>query len=446
MGLLRNNQTGLAATILLLGGAILGADAFAGCGSVDEQAPTASASSSSKSSSSAGGATTSTTSAGGGGTMTTTTTGTGGTGGAGGAGGAGGMVSNCTQDTGGDTCPGDTIPLSTDTIACYAGDLTTAKNDYSSMFCNNLEATNGPDRVYHLTFKQVGSLKVVVKAINKDFDPTLHVRANPTQVADCTKDDFTCFYFFPTQEGVAAEIDPAIFPDLYAVVDAANMKAGKYEMSISFTAPKCGDGVLNGSTKEECDDGNTTSGDGCDKGCKLETISVFDSCPGEPFLIGANQSLILTSNTAPYKDGDGTHSYKPKAMGTCGAAATNSTAKDRVYQVKAQADGTLTASVGYDVTGTIAVCDQDILDPGCWDMVLYAVDALNTDTCGASCTCADAGGNLAGAQLACSNQGVFGTEQISFPVKKAHSYFLIVDGNSQAAKSFGSFNLQVSLK
>ena len=42
--------------------------------------------------------------------------------------------------------------------------------------------------------------------------------------------------------------------------------------SILSTGPYCGDGVVNQSS-EECDDGNTVNGDGCDSNCKVEITS-----------------------------------------------------------------------------------------------------------------------------------------------------------------------------
>lgn len=35
-----------------------------------------------------------------------------------------------------------------------------------------------------------------------------------------------------------------------------------------FCVTKCGDGIL--TEDEECDDGNTTDGDGCNSSCKIE--------------------------------------------------------------------------------------------------------------------------------------------------------------------------------
>jgi cysteine-rich repeat protein len=34
--------------------------------------------------------------------------------------------------------------------------------------------------------------------------------------------------------------------------------------------PRCGDSKIDGLWGEECDDGNTTAGDGCSAACKVE--------------------------------------------------------------------------------------------------------------------------------------------------------------------------------
>lgn len=44
-----------------------------------------------------------------------------------------------------------------------------------------------------------------------------------------------------------------------------------YVLDISLKAPACGDGVVQVASGEQCDDGNTTSGDGCSSTCKLES-------------------------------------------------------------------------------------------------------------------------------------------------------------------------------
>ena len=47
----------------------------------------------------------------------------------------------------------------------------------------------------------------------------------------------------------------------------------------SVDASLCGNTFVN--TGEECDDGNTTAGDGCSPSCMYEPTSVADVCDGE---------------------------------------------------------------------------------------------------------------------------------------------------------------------
>src|SRR5690349_1233993 len=55
----------------------------------------------------------------------------------------------------------------------------------------------------------------------------------------------------------------------------------------------CGNGVLNDG--EGCDDGNTTSGDGCSATCKVDGVPAAGTCPGAP--------IALTSPSATRRVG-----------------------------------------------------------------------------------------------------------------------------------------------
>lgn len=376
-----------------------------------------------------------------GGATSTTTTGGGGTGGegAGGEGAAGGGGSGPTEcmgpDTGADTCDGEDLVLSNGAHFVLCGDLESASDTYQDYYCP--EASASGDRVYNLTINDVGTLKVQVR---REFGSSL----NPTMFArwggECTDQgefgSLGCWNFFNTHEEFADEYDPAFFgPNLHLFIDggldANNMSTtGGYELEISFTAPACGDGVLNFSTNEQCDDGNTVSGDGCSSACIIETTSLFDQCPGEPVnILGAPAQVLLSANTIGNSDG-----YSPNKTGTCGSVGVGG--HDRVYRVTPNTTGTLTATVGLGADCATNVCESEGgFAPGCWDYVLW-VRGPSEGAPYAEC-------GLESEQLGCSDGSVLGPEAISFPVEAQKSYFIFVDG--YADYSSGPFNLCIEV-
>ena len=68
-------------------------------------------------------------------------------------------------------------------------------------------------------------------------------------------------------------------------VDGYSSQSGKYQMKVTITPPVCGNGILE--VAEECEDGNTATGDGCDGSCHWE-----GTC-------GAIAEAGETSTTAP---------------------------------------------------------------------------------------------------------------------------------------------------
>src|SRR5438445_7919603 len=62
--------------------------------------------------------------------------------------------------------------------------------------------------------------------------------------------------------------------------------------SVAGASPTCGNGVVEGT--EECDDGNTTSGDGCSSTCQLEDTSAI--CAGIPTVSGTSITSQLVAS------------------------------------------------------------------------------------------------------------------------------------------------------
>ncbi|MCB9649808.1 MAG: DVUA0089 family protein [Deltaproteobacteria bacterium] len=64
---------------------------------------------------------------------------------------------------------------------------------------------------------------------------------------------------------------------------------GTYVLHVEFGGPGCGNSIIEPS--EQCDDGNTAAGDGCDAQCTYEPNGTF-TAPGAPQLLSLAQSIL----------------------------------------------------------------------------------------------------------------------------------------------------------
>lgn len=97
--------------------------------------------------------------------------------------------------------------------------------------------------------------------------------------------------------------------------------------------PGCGDGEVN-TDAEQCDDGNTASGDGCSAQCGYE---LSDGCPGATLVVRGTP-MVFTGNTA---------NAQPDFSGSCGGT----TAGDYIFLVEAGVTGTLHATLEGQFSG-----------------------------------------------------------------------------------------------
>jgi cysteine-rich repeat protein len=156
----------------------------------------------------------------------------------------------------------------------------------------------------------------------------------------------------------------------------------------------CGDGKLE--PTEQCDDGNTTPGDGCDATCHIEPTGPGSTCASAiPVTVGLGSQDVSGSTV---NGGDHT------------AQGCTSDATDRVYAVKATANGFLTANLVRAQTS--------------FDSVLY----LGTG-------CSDANANTT---LLCNDShdpqnqvALNGGEVVSIHVQQGQTVFVFVDGVNQ---------------
>jgi cysteine-rich repeat protein len=94
----------------------------------------------------------------------------------------------------------------------------------------------------------------------------------------------------------------------YVHIESANINPIlKYVLDIKLTAPGCGDSVVQVASGEQCDDGNTTPGDGCSATCHLENGNYLNET--EPNDTQATGNLLdgyagAVGQISPLADGD----------------------------------------------------------------------------------------------------------------------------------------------
>ncbi|MDH5716307.1 MAG: DUF4215 domain-containing protein [Spirochaetia bacterium] len=134
---------------------------------------------------------------------------------------------------------------------------------------------------------------------------------------------------------------------------------------VNCQAPTCGDGILNVSASEQCEDGNTVIGDGCDASCLIEipefcgngTVNTGEACDSS----GTQTSTCEVNCTSP----------------NCGDGILNAIAGEQCE------DGNTTANDGCSSTCQLEYCGDNIVNgtESCDDGV-----ATQTATCEAYCS------------------------------------------------------------
>lgn len=315
-----------------------------------------------------------------------------------------GCAPDCTFESGGviGDCPGQAIMLTgSRTIS-----LTNQTAGTGSTQVSNGCLGGANNHVYAFMTDVDGSLHAHLVA--KYDKPVLHARS------ECDTQDTQLDCVDSPTSGLPLDLNIPIKANLpvYVIVDGATgviSQAGTYALDVSVTAAQCGNHQRD--TGEQCDDGNTTAGDGCAANCTLEPIATAaDTCPGQPITLtqGADgtYATAFTSSTA-------TFASDVKGKGAAPACSVLATAKDAIYVINPPVNGRITATV-----------------KSWFDAMLYARTA-----------CLD---TAVTADLACSVVGD-GTapETISFPAVAGTPIYLMVDG--ELANQSGTFELSVSL-
>jgi cysteine-rich repeat protein len=125
-------------------------------------------------------------------------------------------------------------------------------------------ATSGPELVFRVVASQTGVLEAVLTAVSADFSLSVRTDCAAASAEKACSDRSAGPGATETVKIPVTAGDP-----LFLVVDGAGPgDVGAFALEVHSSAIACGNRTRD--PGEECDDGNTTSGDGCSGTCKLE--------------------------------------------------------------------------------------------------------------------------------------------------------------------------------
>ena len=156
-----------------------------------------------------------------------------------------------------------------------------ARNTYPG--CGNSFNYPGRERIYRFRTDTTAAVRIVSTRGSSTQDYDLYVLAPTSPTASCTStstSDYTCADS-STGTGATETIDFVARPGetYFIAYDVFNADAATttFDLAVTCVVPTCGDAMLTGF--ETCEDGNTTSGDGCSATCEAERGYV---CTGTP--------------------------------------------------------------------------------------------------------------------------------------------------------------------
>ncbi|MBI5486558.1 MAG: hypothetical protein HY905_04425 [Deltaproteobacteria bacterium] len=170
------------------------------------------------------------------------------------------------------TCDTFTCPATTIAPGGSSGslDLCTGTTDYdaagSGSTCTGY-SSSAQEMLFRLAVPASSMVTITMDATT--FDASLWV------TTDCTDQLGASCVVGADAETTAAEVVTLLnfetTPTTFIVVADSYEGCGTFTLSVSAATPvPCGDGTIDTSTAEQCDDGNTTPGDGCSNSCEVE--------------------------------------------------------------------------------------------------------------------------------------------------------------------------------
>jgi cysteine-rich repeat protein len=225
-------------------------------------------------------------------------------------------------------CPGTVLALTAQgaskRVGKIAGDTTSSGSSFDSATCGG---GNGKDAVYSITSDLPGRARVRLDAKFDAYVALRTVCADPKTEATCKA--------VPVGGGQTEVSFPvAANTTAYVVVDGVAGKSGAFTLDVEIDATSCGDGLAQ--YPEQCDDTNTTAGDGCSASCQLETpLSLPGKCPGATYTMVGSAAGPTTVSFA------GDVSLLASTASSLGCSSGGG--KDQVYALTPTISGSLKA-------------------------------------------------------------------------------------------------------
>jgi cysteine-rich repeat protein len=101
-----------------------------------------------------------------------------------------------------------------------------------------------------------------------------------------------CFNITPQRQSFAAQLAAGTY---FVRVESLFGGSGPYTLVVLVNGPGCGNGILENSVGEQCDDGNTNDGDGCSSTCQVQPSGT---------VMGIGQDMTFTGAIDPATNQD----------------------------------------------------------------------------------------------------------------------------------------------
>ena len=238
-----------------------------------------------------------------------------------------GCSATCKFEKPASACPGTPFPLTgtaDSRTGSVTGDTSEAKPTLESTTCGG---GNGKDVVYALKSDVAG--RAVVR-LSAEWAALLSVR----KACDNPASETSCKPVPATGGKTELAVPLAANETVFLIVDGIGGQSGEFKLDVSVSPTFCGDGIA--IYPEQCDDGNTTNGDGCSATCTLEGGNPgagvcpgiglqFVGDPNQPKHISLAGDLTLLKNTMSCFSG------------------SDSGGPDQAYAITPTIDGAITA-------------------------------------------------------------------------------------------------------